>query len=36
MIILSLNMVKHIVKNNNKPNNTEMAYKGLEPNSTYT
>jgi len=30
MIILSLNMVKHIVKNNNKLNNTQMAYIELE------
>ena len=29
-------MVKHIVKNNNKLNNTQMAYIGLEPKSFHT
>jgi len=28
MIILSLNMIKHIIKNNNKLNNTQLAYIG--------
>jgi len=32
MIILSLNMIKHIIKNNNKLNNTQLAYIGLNPN----
>jgi len=26
MIILSLNMIKHIIKNNNKLNNTQLTY----------
>jgi len=29
MIILSLNMIKHIIKNNNNLNNTQMTYIGL-------
>jgi len=36
MIILSLDMIKHIIKNNNKLNNTQMAYLGLEPKSFHT
>ena len=36
MIILSLNMIKHIIKNNNKLNNTQLAYIGLEPKSYHT
>jgi len=36
MIILSLNMIRHIIKNNNNLNNTEMAYIGLEPKSSHT
>jgi len=35
MIILSLNMIKHIIKNN-KLNNTQLAYIGLEPKSSHT
>ena len=35
MIILSLNMIKHIIKNNNKLNNTHLAI-GLEPKSSHT
>jgi len=35
MIILSLNMIKHIIKNNNKLNNTQIAYLGLEPKSSH-
>jgi len=30
MIILSLNMIKHIIKIN-RSNNTQLAYIGLEP-----
>jgi len=33
MIILSLNMIKHIIKNNNKSNKTQLVYIGLEPKS---
>jgi len=37
MIILSLNMIKHIIiKNNNKLNNTQLAYIELEPKSSHT
>jgi len=36
MIILSLNMIKHINKNNNKSNNTQLAYIGLKPKSSHT
>jgi len=36
MIILSLNMIKHIIKNNNKLNNTQLAYIRLEPKSSHT
>jgi len=36
MIILSINMIKHIIKNNNKSNNTQLAYIGLELNSSNT
>jgi len=36
MITLSLNMIMHIIKNNNKSNNTQLAYIGLEPNSFHT
>jgi len=36
MIILSLNMIKHIIKNNNKLNNTQLAYIGLESKSSHT
>jgi len=35
MIILSLNMIKHIIKNNNKLNNTQLAYIGLELKSSH-
>jgi len=36
MIILSLNMIKHIIiKNNNKLNNTQLAYIRLKPKSSY-
>jgi len=31
MIILSLNMIKHIIKNNNKLNNTQLTYIRLKP-----
>ena len=33
MIILSLNMIKHIIKNNNKLNDIKLAYLGLKPKS---
>jgi len=36
MIILSLNMIKNIIYNNNKSNNTQLAYIGLEPKSSHT
>jgi len=36
MIILSLNMIKHIIKNNNISNNTQLAYIGLKPKSSHT
>ena len=29
-------MIKHIIKNNNNLNNTQMAYIGLEPKSSHT
>jgi len=29
-------MIKDIIKNNNKLNNTQLAYTGLEPKSSYT
>jgi len=35
-MILSLNMIKHIIKNNNKLNNTQLAYIWLEPKSSNT
>ena len=35
MIILSLNMIKHIIKNNNKSNNTQMTYIGPKPKSSH-
>jgi len=28
-------MIKHIIKNNNKLNNTQLAYMGLEPKSSH-
>jgi len=36
MIILSLNMIKYIIKNNNKLNNTQLTYIRLEPKSFHT
>jgi len=36
MITLSLNIIMHIIKNNNKSNNTQSAYIGLEPKSSHT
>jgi len=37
MIILSLNMIMHIIKNNNKLNNLiQLAYIGLELKSSHT
>jgi len=35
MIILSLNMIKHIIKNNNNLNNTQMTYIGLKPKPSH-
>jgi len=35
MIILSLNMIKHIIKNNNKLNNTQTTYIELKPKSSH-
>jgi len=29
-------MIKHIIKNNNNLNNTQMAYIGIEPKSSHT
>ena len=29
-------MIKHIIKNNNKLNNTQLTYVGLEPKSSNT
>ena len=29
-------MIKHIIKNNNKSNNTQLAYIGLKPKSFHT
>ena len=29
-------MIKHIIKNNNKSNNTQLAYTGLELKSSHT
>jgi len=36
MIILSLNLLKHIIRNNNKLNNTQLTYIRLEPKSFHT
>jgi len=36
MITLSLNMIMHIIKNNNKSNNTQLAHIELEPKSSHT
>jgi len=36
MIILSLNMIKHIIKNNSKLNNTQLAYIQHELKSSHT
>jgi len=37
MTTLSLNMIMHIIiKNNNKSNNTQLAYIRLEPKSFHT
>ena len=29
-------MIKHIIKNNNKLNNTKLTYIGLKPKSSHT
>jgi len=36
IIMLSPNIIMHIIKINNKSNNTYMAYIGLEPKSFHT